>query len=130
MKHITVVVPYASHAIADISALMGQHNININDMEADPLGERGIITLEVDRYDDALSALRDAGFEAVPQEAFLVKVEDQPGALAKVAARFKEKGLMIRSLRIVRREEGECLFAINAEKTPEAMELVKDILVA
>jgi hypothetical protein len=130
MKQITIVVDYQRHALAEISALMGEHDINIHDLDADPAGEKGVISLSVDRYDDALRILRDAGFEAVPEEAILVKVDDRPGALARVAARFKEADLIIRSMRIIRREDGECLIALSAEKTPEALELVQDILVA
>jgi hypothetical protein len=130
MKHITIIVPYESFAVADIATLMGAQNINILDIEAEPFGAKGLIILQVDRYDDALKALREAGFDAVPEEAMLVKVPDAPGALAKIASRFKEHGIMMRSLRIVRREGGECFVAIQADRTPEALELLKDVLVS
>ncbi len=39
----------------------------------------------VDRYDEALVALRDAGVPAVSEDAIIIRIADEPGALARLS---------------------------------------------
>ena len=92
--------------------------------------EHGVIIIAVDKYDAALKALRDAGYAAVSEDAILIKLKDEPGALAKVASRFKEAQVNLRSVRIMRREQGYSLVAVVTRRTEEALALVEDVLVS
>jgi hypothetical protein len=87
------------------------------------------VTLTVDRYDEALLALQEAGFQAVSEDALIVRLTDAPGALARVAERFKSDALNIRSLRFLRREGGFALVALVTEDNERARLLVDDLLV-
>ncbi len=117
MKQITIVIEDASQpVVADITALLGDADINIEMLDADQLEHKGLISLSVDRYDEAIELLREAGYSAHPDEAELIEVEDKPGALAKLALNYKEKGIAIRSMRIIRREDGKGLVSVVLEE--------------
>lgn len=130
MKQITIITDDRPGVVADLAKLLGDRGINIEEMDAEVEDEHGVIIIEVDKYDEALKALRDASYRAVSEDAILIKLKDEPGALAKVAVRFKDAQINLRSVRIMRREKGYSLVAIVTERTDEALELVKDVLVS
>ena len=129
MKEISILVEDKPGILAEICALMAKHNINIENMGAEAVGGTGIIVMSVDKYDEALRVLRGESYNAVTEESLLIKLEDKPGALARIAQRFKDADINIRGIHIVRRDGGYSLAAISTERTREAMELVKDVLV-
>ena len=89
-----------------------------------------MITLTTDDYDDALRALTDAGFKTVSDDSLILRLPDEPGALAKVADGFKQAGVNIQSLHIVERKEGYTTVALSADDRAKAEALVdRDMLV-
>jgi len=130
MKQISIIVKNAQGVLAIVAELMAERNININNIEADTIGETGVLVMTVDQYDIALQALRDAGFNAISEESLLVKLKDEPGALARIAKRFSAANINIRGIHIINREGGESIVAISTERTDEAIKVVEDILVA
>ena len=94
------------------------------DRSAEALAEQGVITLTTDAHDDALRVLTGAGFKAVSDDSLILRLPDEPGALAKVAGRFKDAGVNIHSLHIVDRREGFTIVAISADDRARAETLV------
>ncbi len=129
MKEIVVVTPNRAGLLADISEVLAARNINIETIDAEEVHDTAIIELTVDRYDEALQALRDAGFHAITEDAILVKLKDEPGALAKVARKFKEARIDLRSVRFIRRQQGYAFVAIATNRTEEARALIKEYIV-
>ena len=127
MKQITVIVNNEPGEVADITAVMAEHNINIESLTAN--GPANVVVLSVDKYDTALMALRDAGFQAISEDAFVIRMKDEPGALAKIAVKFKDASINIRSMRIIRRDNGFSIATIVCNKSDEAAALLKDVLV-
>ncbi len=86
---------------------------------------------EIAAYENrvALRALSAAGFHALTEDAIVVRLEDKPGELARITRRFKEAGISLRSIRIIRRDAGQSIVALSAPRTQEAMELVKDVMI-
>ena len=102
--------------------------INIESRDAEAVQGHGVVLLTVDRYDEALVALRDAGVPAVCEVAIIIRIADEPGALAKISRRFQDAEIRLRSVRIIRRNEGDGLVALTTDRTEEALDLVKDVL--
>ncbi len=129
MKQISVV----SHENQDITASLAEAlagaGINIETLDIEHVDETFIVTFTVDRYDEALQVLQQAGFEAVSEDALLVRLPDEPGGLAKIARRFREADVQVRSLRLVRRGNGHAIVAISVDRTQKACELVRDVLI-
>ena len=129
MKQITIVTKSQRGLTADISELLAKAGINIETLDAEDVEGVDVVTLSVDHYNRALAALRDAGYPAVTEDALLVRVQDEPGALAKIAVKFKDADIAVHSIRIIRRDNGWGIIAIGAERTEAAKALVRDSLI-
>ena len=126
MNRIIVMAKNEVGVIADISRALADNGINIETMSALGLEEKGIITLTTNSYDDALRTLTEAGFKTVSDESLLLRLPDEPGALAKVADRFKEAGVNIQSLHIVERRDAHTIVALSADDRAKAEALVDE----
>ena len=124
MNRIIIMANNEVGVIADISRVMADNDINIETMTAQGPGENGVVTLTTDDNDAALRALTDAGFKAVTDDALILKLPDEPGALAKVAQRFKDTGVNIQSLHILARHHGYTTVALSADDRTRAETLV------
>ena len=124
MNRIIVMAKNEVGVIADISRALADKGINIETISAEALGEKGVITLTTDSYDDALRALTDAGFKTASDDSLVLRLQDEPGALAKVAERFKDAGVSIQSLHILDRREGHTIVALSADDRRKAEALV------
>ena len=128
MKQITVVVNDEPGVVADITTALADNDINIDGLNA--IGIAKVIILTVDKYDLALTVLRDKGYQAITEDALVIRIEDKPGALARIALRFKDSQINIRSMRIVRRYENFCLAAIVCDQSNDAKHLIEDVIVS
>ena len=124
MNRIIVMAKNEVGVIADISRALADSGINIETISAETQAEDGYVTLTTDANDAALRALTRAGFKTVTDDSLLLRLADEPGALAKVAERFKDAGVSIQSLHIVDRREGYTIVAISADDRAKAETLV------
>jgi hypothetical protein len=130
MKQITIVTESRPGVVAQISELLAAAEVNIETLDAEAVGSSSIVNLTVDQYDVALRAFSQSPFQAISEDALVVQLEDRPGELARIMRRFNEAQLSLRSVRIIRRDQGRSIVAIATSRTKEAMELVKDVLVS
>jgi hypothetical protein len=130
MKQIIIPVPDWPGVVADVTGVLGAAGVNIEDLDAGGADENGVIILTVDRYDAAVRALHEAGYRAITEDALVLRIRNEPGALAKVARRLGEASINIRSLRIAKHLGGDTLVTLVAERPEEARELLRDCLVA
>ena len=84
MNRIIVMAKNEVGVIADISRALADSGINIETISAETQAEDGYVTLTTDANDDALRALTRAGFKTVTDDSLLLRLADEPGALAKV----------------------------------------------
>ena len=124
-QQLTIVMENRTGAIAEVTQLLAQHHINITQINVDGLEKNGVLNLGVDRFDEALEILRNAEYQVMPEEVLLVQVEDKPGGLASIAVLLAEAKVNVRSMRIVKRENGQCLCAI----VPEPVDIARAVLV-
>ena len=130
MKRIIIVAKNEVGVLADISQALADEGINIETISAEGLADQGVITLSTDNHDDALRVLMNAGYKAVSDDSLILRLPDEPGALAKVAGRFKDAGVNIQSLHIVERQGDHTIVALAAEDRAQAEALVdKDTIV-
>ena len=85
MKQITIVTEHSAGLLARISEILAANDINIESLDAETILDHGVAILTVDRYDEALAVLRDEGLPAVSEDAIVVRIADEPGALAKLS---------------------------------------------
>ena len=129
MKQLTVLVPNQPGQVAALTEALALHGINVESFDVESHGADGLIVLTVDRYDEALRALRDAGYRAVTQDTLLIRIEDKPGALAKIAVRLTDAGLDLRSMHIVRRIGEFSIVSLVASDNARAAAVLRDVLI-
>ena len=85
-----------------------------------------MITLVGDQYKRALHILNNAGWNPIEEDTMLVRVADEPGAIAHLAKRLRDADLHIRSMRVFQ-NHGDCgAIAVRADPIEKARDLVKD----
>lgn len=129
MKQITIPTENRPGEIATITTVLAEHNLQIRDIDAMKDGDHGFIMLTVDDYDEALQCLRAAGYKPLTEDAIVIRVSDEAGALAKVANRFAEANINLRSLHILRRREGYIHVSLSSDDNQAAADVVEDLLV-
>ncbi len=107
--------------IADISQALANEGINVESINAQVVGEEVTIILTSDRYDHALYVLNQAGFKAVSDDALVLRLADEPGALANVAGSLKDAGVNIESMHILSRQAGYAMVALKTDNRAEAV---------
>lgn len=130
MKQITIIAPVQDGLVANISRVLGDAGINLEGLDAYDARELDVVTLTVDQYDRALQVLRDAGYDAISDDAMVVCIKDEPGALARVTERLHQGGIQVSSVRILQRQMGMAMAALATERRAEAMQLIQDLLVS
>ena len=128
MHRIVVSVQNEIGVLAELTNLLANHGINIVSINAEGSEETGVIviTTEDEDHDKALWQIADAGFKAISDQALVIRLRDEPGALAKVADRFRQNNVNIMSLHIVNRSNGYTTVSISADDLEKARLLVAD----
>jgi hypothetical protein len=129
MKQIVVVCETRDGLVAEIAETLADRRINIESIDAEESGNIDVVTLTVDKYDEALQALLDIGIHAVTEDVVLLRMPDRPGALATVAKRFKDNKIHLRSIRLIHRSGGKAIVAVSMDRTDEAMKLVREFMI-
>ena len=124
MERIVIIVGDRVGLIADVARALADAAVNIESLDTERTGEQGIITLTTDDTDLALHALKEAEFRAVTDDSLIFRLPDQPGSLARVAERFKEAGVNIRSLHILDRRDGQATVALTTLDRSQAEALL------
>jgi hypothetical protein len=130
MKEITILTPpERPGTLADITELLAARGVNITDIEVAEDEAHGLIRLLAEPYDVALRALAEGGWSALSEDVLLIRLKDEPGAIAKVAARFREPAVNVTSLRILRRHAGWATVGLSTSDNVLARTLLADCLV-
>ena len=130
MTPITIIHENRTGLIAAVSELLEKAGINIDDINARVVGSSAEIRLITSHYGRALELLNAAGFKAVPQENILIRVDDRPGALARVARKLSQAGIDIRGMTMVEQHDGYNLVTLTTDDDAQARSLLQPILVA
>ena len=124
MERIIVMAKSEVGVIAGITAALAGAGVNILTINTENTGETGLVVLSTEDNDAALRALTVAGFRAVVDDVLVFRLRDEPGALAKVAERFKDAGVNIQSLHILDRYGDYVTFALSSDNREMAETLV------
>jgi|GEM_PF-6865744 len=113
---ITLIIQKTNYpVIHDITMLMAQANINIEDIDAQSFDSKGVIYLTVlDKFHAlAVDILRGENYKVLANNHNLYEIPDEPGALAKLTQTLKDQNFSIQSLRFVKKSEGKALVSVS-----------------
>lgn len=128
MKRIMVIAEDRKGLIADLGELLERAGVNINSIDAIDEDGTAYVTLEVDRYDETLTLLRDSEYQAVPEEVLVVRIEDRPGGLARISRRLAEGDVGIRAITMLHRANGWCAVAVATDNNEQSRLILADVL--
>lgn len=120
MERIVIMARDEVGVLADITTILAQASVNLESINTQVNGEHGTIIISTDDTDRALVALANAGYSAVTDDSMLIRLKDEPGALARIAQRYSEAGINIRSVHILDRKDGVATIALST--SPEDRE--------
>ena len=118
INRITRIIVLASNevgVIADITATLANVGVNLESINTEASAEREAVILTTDNADHALYVLNQAGYKAVGDEVLVLRLRDEPGALASVAERLKQAGINIQSMHILNRSGGYAMIALATD---------------
>src|SRR5260370_7576978 len=84
--------------LAALARTLADARVNISALSAETRAGRGKIHFVVNNPGQARRALRRAKYRATEETAFVVRMRNKPGALARVAARLAKAGVNIKSV--------------------------------
>lgn len=122
MERIVIMVLNEVGVLAEITRVLAAADINLSSINTEIKGNHGAVIISTDNADTdhALQVLTDAGFTAVADDSLIIRLKDEPGALAKVAAQFSAAGINIQSLHILDRLEDYALVALSTDPDDRA----------
>jgi hypothetical protein len=119
-----VIVPNRPGLLAELAECLAAKNIDIVQIVVETHGSGALVRMEVERDDDALACLTEAGYQAVTDDVLLARIADKAGALAVISRRLADENINIRALHHVRREAGFALIALSTDDNVRARELL------
>lgn len=98
IKQISIFMENTTGRLADVTALLAQSGINLRAISIADTADFGILRMVADQPDAAVDVLKSSGFAARETDVIAVEVPDQPGALARIMALFRDEGVNIEYL--------------------------------
>lgn len=129
MKYIMIISKDRKGLVAEISELLGRNDINIDAINARSQCGFAEIRLFTSDNDASLSLLNESGFKAVPDENVLVRIDDRPGALARISRTLSENDIDIRAITMIEQNKGFNIVAIVTDNDARAREILDPALV-
>ncbi|NIM69501.1 MAG: ACT domain-containing protein [Xanthomonadales bacterium] len=129
MKVLTIIQETRPGLLAEITSLLEREQIDVRDIDGEQVGETAVITVRALPYERCHDALREAGFKVFAHDQLLIRLVDEPGALAEISRRLANAEVDIRSIHIVGVEEQDCIVALDTADDFRARQLLQDLLV-
>ncbi|MFH1970307.1 MAG: ACT domain-containing protein [Verrucomicrobiota bacterium] len=94
-KQLTVVMQNTMGTLAEVTGLMADKGVNIENVCAYTVGDVAVVHLLTDDNEKARTALEKKGYRVVETEVIVVQVWNRPGSLSAVAAKFRQHAINV-----------------------------------
>ncbi len=129
MKGLTIIQETRPGLLAEITTLLEGQGIDVRNVDGSTVGSVAVINLIAEPYRTCFSLLTEAGFKVFVSKHVLIRIEDQPGALADISRRLANAQVDIRSIHIVNKEADSCIVALETENDCKARQVLNKLLV-
>ena len=93
VRQISVFLENKAGRLADVTKVLGDHNIDISALSIADTTHFGILRLIVNHPDEAEEVLRDSGFTVSSSPVLAIAIDDRPGALSKALQALTTNGI-------------------------------------
>jgi hypothetical protein len=98
LRQISVFLENLAGRLGEVTHTLADANVNMRAISIADTADFGILRLIVDNTDEAVGALKAAGFTTRLTNVAAVEIEDKPGSLAKVMELFQQSKVNIEYL--------------------------------
>lgn len=123
-KQFSVILPNKPGALADFSEKLAKNGVNIQAISGEGGETSGVIRIITDDVRSTEKAL-NGSYRYVCEAAYLVKLKNRPGELAKMSRKISNAGININFLYVYGTNENEMILAINTNKMKETKEVLR-----
>ena len=129
MKVLNIIQEDHPGLLAEVTTVLEGGGITVQDFAGLSVGKTAVISLTIERDQEAFRLLSDAGYRVIASEHLLVRLEKHPGALAELSRRLAQENVNVRGMHIVNNDETAGIVALETVDHEKAREVLKDILV-
>ena len=128
MRHITIIVDEKAGVLKEIAEILGGSGINIEDINAMVIGNKGMITIGVGKeyYDKAVRLLKALGHKPISTRSIVLKLEDKPGILAMVTDILTSNNISITKISLIDKNNGIAYLLLDTTDNNKARVLLSD----
>jgi len=98
IKQISVFLENNAGRLGEVTQILAKANVNLRAISIADTADFGILRIIVNNNEQALKALKDAGFTTRLSDVVAVEIEDKPGSLAEVMELFQKAQVNIEYL--------------------------------
>ena len=98
IKQISIFMENATGRLADVTGFLAKAGINLRAISIADTTDFGILRMVVNKPDETLKLLKEAGFTARETDVIGVEVPDHPGELARIMSLFRDANINIEYL--------------------------------
>jgi len=125
VDQISVFIENKVGALAEVTAVLGEKNIDMRALSLADTIEFGVLRMIVDDPDNALSMLREAGFVVSVTKILAVPIHDVPGGLARVLSILAENKVSVEyAYAFISRKQGNAYVILRVEDNDHARNLL------
>lgn len=129
MKVLTIIEENRPGLLAEITTLLEAAGVDVRDINGETKGNRAVLSLRAQPYRRCYRTLADAGYKVFTADHLVVRIEDQPGALANLSRHLANEQVDIRSIHFIEKDGAHCIVALDTADPYRAGQLLRDILV-
>ena len=115
--------------LSDITRILSNENINIEDFVVIGFEDRGLILLSTSDQDKAMHILQDNSYYILEENGLIVKLEDRAGALAGITQLLNKNDINIDSASIVDKDKNFGYVALKVSDLEKAEVVLEKYLV-
>ncbi|MGI6595848.1 MAG: ACT domain-containing protein [Elusimicrobia bacterium] len=128
-KELKIVARDRVGTIADISSLISEKEVNVEDISVYTMGGDAIIHLITSDNNKLLKLFTEKGYKAEEREVVVMSLKNRPGALHKVAEKLKEENIDVKYLYgTVSNKSEDTTLVFSSSNNEKAIEVLGYIL--
>ncbi len=129
MKVLNIIQEDHPGLLAEVTTVLEEEGIAVHDFAGLSVGKTAVLSLTIERDQEAFRLLSDAGYRVIASEHLLIRLDKHPGALAELSRRLAQANVNVRGMHIVNNDETAGIVALETVDYEKAREVLKDILV-
>ena len=129
MKVLNIIQEDHPGLLAEVTTVLEEEGIAVHDFAGLSVGKTAVLSLTIERDQEAFRLLSDAGYRVIASEHLLIRLEKHPGALAELSRRLAQENVNVRGMHIVNNDETAGIVALETVDYENAREVLKDMLV-